>query len=81
MKNIKTRVADPDLFGRIRIIFAGSGSYRYFGYVKLYKQGKNRAFTHFQVNFFIYSDKNNQHSNIRRNMFDVQKILMFELIL
>ena len=37
------RVADPDLFGRIRIwnIFTGSGSYRYFGNVKLYKQGKN----------------------------------------
>ena len=42
-----TRVADPDpnpdlnLFGRIREIFAGSESYRYFGNVKLYKQGKN----------------------------------------
>ena len=46
---ITIRVADPDpnpdpvLFGRIRIrkIFTGSGSYRYFGNVKLYKQGKN----------------------------------------
>ena len=38
-----SRVADPELFGRSRIrkIFTGSGSYRYFGYVKLYKQGKN----------------------------------------
>ena len=32
---------DPDLLGRIRKIFTGSGSYRYFGNVKLYKQGKN----------------------------------------
>ena len=41
---IRIRIqSDPDLFGRIRIwkIFTGSGSYRYFGYVKLYKQGKN----------------------------------------
>jgi len=43
---IPARVADPDLFGRIRSrirkIFtgAGSGSYRYFGNVKLYKQEK-----------------------------------------
>ena len=34
----------------------------YFGYVKLYKQGQNclkigRAFTHFQVNFSIFSGK------------------------
>jgi len=41
------RVADPDpnpdLFGGIwiRKIFTGSGSYRYFDNVKLYKQGKN----------------------------------------
>ena len=54
------RVADPDLFGQIRIIF--SGSFRYFGYVK------------FQVNFSILSDKNNHHSNNRRNMIDVKKI-------
>ena len=58
--------------------FAGNkGSYRYFGYVKLYKQGKNtlkRAFTHFQVNFSIFSDKKNHLSNIRRNMFDLKKI-------
>ena len=43
--------SDPNLLGRIRIIFtgsvsgsvsgSGSGSYRYFGNVKLYKQGKN----------------------------------------
>ena len=64
---------------------AGSGSYRYFGNVKLYKQGKKcfkiRGFTHFQVNFSFFSDKNN-HSNIRRNMSDVRKKnLMFELIL
>jgi len=36
---------DPDLFGMIRIqvwkIFTGSGSNRYFGNVKFYKQGKN----------------------------------------
>ena len=39
---ILARVADPDLFGRIRKIFTGSGSYRYSGYVpKLYEQGKN----------------------------------------
>ena len=41
----KARVADPDpeLFGQIRKIFTGtgSGSYRYFGNLKLYKQGKN----------------------------------------
>ena len=79
------RVADPDpnLSGRIRIrkIFTGSGSYQYFGNVKLYKQGKffkNKGFTHFQVNFSIFSD-NNPHSNIRRNMFDVKKFFMFEL--
>ena len=36
----------------------------------------NRAFTgtHFQVNFYIFSDKNNHDSNIRRNMFDVKKL-------
>ena len=45
--SMHSRVADPDLFGRIRIrkIFtgtvSGSGSYQYFGNVKLYKQGKN----------------------------------------
>jgi len=42
--HVSARVADPDpnLFGRIQIweIFNGSG-YRYFGNVKLYKQGKN----------------------------------------
>ena len=32
---------------------------------------KNRAFTHFQVNFPIFPDKNNHHSNIRRNLIDV----------
>ena len=76
--------SDPDLFGRIRKIFAGSGSCRYFGKVKLYKQRKNilnRGFTHFKENFSIFSDKNNHHSNSRRNMFDVKKIQMFELIL
>ena len=49
MQYVANRVADPDpdLFGRIRIrkIFAGSGSisgsYRYLGNVKFYKQGKN----------------------------------------
>jgi len=35
----ETKVADPDLLGRK--IFTLSGSYRYFGNVKLYKQGKN----------------------------------------
>jgi len=35
---------------------------------------ENRGFTHFQVNFSIFLDKNNHHSNIRRNMFDVKKI-------
>ena len=39
------RVVDPDLFGRIGKIFtgslSGSGSYRYFDNVKLYKQGSN----------------------------------------
>jgi len=42
---------------------------------------KNISFTDFQGNFSIFSDKNNHHSNIRRNMFDVKKNLMFELIL
>ena len=38
---IRIRIrSDPDLFGRIRIILTGSGSYRYFDNVKLYKQGK-----------------------------------------
>ena len=45
LANRKARVADPDLdiFGLIRIrkIFTGSGSYQYFGNVKLYKQGQN----------------------------------------
>ena len=40
----------------------------------------NRGFTHFQINFSIFQIKNNHHSNIRRNMFDVKKIKMFELI-
>ena len=62
------RVADPDLFGRIRIrkIFTGSWSisYWYFGYVQLYKQGKNIwkitllhifrwIFTFFQIKLII----------------------------
>ena len=80
--NSLTRVADsdPDLFGwiRIRKISIGSGSYLYFGNVPKVvktrkKYFKNRAFTHFQVSFSIFSDKNNLHSNIRRNMFDVRK--------
>ena len=67
-------------------MFTGFGSYQYFGNVKLYKQEQNvfflnGALTHFQVIFSIFSDKNNHHSNIRRNMFDVKKDLMFELIL
>ena len=49
-----------ELFGRIRSrmrkIFTVSGSYRYFGNVKLHKKGEkkinNRGFTHFQVKFF-----------------------------
>ena len=39
------------------------------------KYFKNRTFTHFHENFSIFSDKNNHHSNIRRNMFDVKKNL------
>ena len=45
--DVKGRVADPDpnqdLFGQIQIwkIFTRSGSYRYFGNVKLFKQGKS----------------------------------------
>ena len=38
---VGTRVADPDLFGRIRKMFTESSSCRYFGTVKLYKQGEN----------------------------------------
>jgi len=58
--------SDSDLFGRIRKIFTGSvsGSYRYFGYVKLYKKGKNilkiellhifrSIFPVFQIKIFI----------------------------
>ena len=33
----------------------------------------NRAFTHFQVDFSIFSDKNIHHSNIKRNLIDVKK--------
>jgi len=33
------------------------------------------------VNFSFFLDKNNHHSNIRRNMFDAEKMLMLELIL
>ena len=83
------RVADPDpdLFARIQIrkILTGSVSYRYFGNVKLYKQGKNmlkiEVIHIFRSIFCIFPEKNNHHSNIRRNMFDVKNILMFELIL
>jgi len=39
----------------------------------MYKQGKN--ILKIEVNFSIFSDKNNHHSNIRRNMFDVKKNL------
>ena len=35
------RVTDPDLTGWIRKIFTGSGSFWYFGNVKLYNQEKN----------------------------------------
>ena len=52
-----SRVADPDLFGRIRKIFTRSGSYRYFGYVKFFVYFTNRAFTHFQVNFQYFQIK------------------------
>ena len=68
--------ADPGLSGRIRIrkILTGSGSYRYFGNVMLYKQGKkyfkNRVFKHFQVNFSIFSGEKNQHQNILRNLIE-----------
>ena len=54
------RVADPDpdLLGRIRKFFTGSGSYS--GYVKFYKQShKIGAFTLFQENFLIFSGKKN----------------------
>ena len=45
-KKIKVRsfiqgLPDPDVFGRIRRIFTGFGSYRYFCSVTLFKQGKN----------------------------------------
>ena len=44
------------------------------------KYFKNRGFTHFQVNFSKFSDKNNHHSNIRRNMFDVKNSVWLDTI-
>ena len=71
---------------RSRKISTGSvsGSYRYLLWqckvVKTRKKYfKNRTFTHFQVNFSIFQIK--IISNIGRNMFDVNKIQMFEFIL
>ena len=72
-----SRVADPDLFGQIRSrkIFTGSGSYRYFGNVKLFKQGKNILKIELLHIFrWFFSVKYNHHLNIRRNMFHVKKI-------
>ena len=78
---IRSRIrSDPDLFGRIRIRILSVLWQCKVVYTRK-KYFKNRGFTHFQVNFSIFSDKNYHHSNIRRNMFDVKKILMFELIL
>ena len=62
--------SDPDLFGRIHKIFPGSGSFWFFGYVKLCEQGNfffNRAFTHFQVYFWIFQVKKNQRSNSKKS--------------
>ena len=54
-----------------------------FGYVKLYKQGKNilkvELFHIFRWIFSIFSGKKNHHSNIRINLIDVKKKLMLEL--
>jgi len=55
--------SDPENFHWIRM----------WSWINKEKYFKNRAFTHFQVNFSIFSDKNNHHSNIRRNMIDVRK--------
>ena len=57
---------------RIRKISTGSGSVSVLRQCKVVKTKekifKNLAMAHFQVNFSIFSDKNNHHSNIRRNM-------------
>jgi len=71
--------------GRIRtfLVRSGTGSGK-FTPDTVYTQGiniLNRSFSHFQMNFSIFSDKNNHPSNIRKNMFDVKKNFMFELIL
>jgi len=64
---------DPENFHRIRIrILSVLWQCKVVKTRKKYF--KNRAFTHFQVNFSIFSDKNNHHSNIRRNLIDVKKI-------
>ena len=86
---------DQDLFCRIRIrkIFTDPDPYPHpdpIGTLAMYscinkeKYFKNRGFTHFQVNFSIFSDKNNHHSMIQileEICLMCQKILMFELIL
>jgi len=63
--------SDPENYHRIRILSV-------LWQCKVVKTRKNifknGGFTHFQVNFSIFSDKNDHHSNIRRNMFDVKKI-------
>jgi len=62
---------DPENFRRIRNLSVLWQ--RKFVYARK-KYFKNIGFTHFQVNFSIFSDKNYHHSNIRTNMFDVKKI-------
>ena len=52
---LPSRSADPDLFGRIRKIFTGSGSY--LGYVKLYKRQNLKKATQFQVIFPFFNVK------------------------
>ena len=73
---------DPDLLGRSRIRKIFTGSYRYFGYVKLYTQGKNilkiESLHIFRSIFPFFQEKKNHHSNIGRNLIDVKKLLMFE---
>ena len=77
--------SDPDLFCRIRKIVTGSGSYRYFGNVKLHKQGENvlkirlkHIFRwicpHFQIKIIIIQIS-------EEICLMCKKMLMFELIL
>ena len=75
--------SDPDLFGgsrsRIRKTFTGSvsGSYRYPTLAMGSCINKETHIYTFSGEFFHFFDKNNHHSNIRRNMFDVKKNLDF----